>query len=60
MKSYVMTTGAVFGFLLLAHIWKAIDEGPRLAKDPWFVVFTILAAAFVLWAWRLLRLAPRT
>ena len=27
-KSYVMTTGVVFGLLTLAHIWRVIEEGP--------------------------------
>ena len=34
MKTYVMTTGAVFGLITLAHILRIIAEGPRLAKDP--------------------------
>ena len=60
MKAYVTTTGALFGLLFLAHIWRAIEEGPRLAKDPWFVLFTIIAVALAVWAWRLLRLDPRS
>jgi len=60
MKAYVMTTGALFGLLVAAHIWRAIEEGPHLAKDPWFVLFTFVAAGLALWAWRLVRLAPRS
>ena len=60
MKSYVVTTGALFGLLVLAHVWRAIEEGPHLAKDPWFVFFTLVAAGLTLWAWRLVRLAPRS
>jgi len=34
MKAYVMTTGTVFGLLVVADIWRFIEEGPGLAKDP--------------------------
>jgi hypothetical protein len=56
-KSYIVTTGALFGLLVVVHIWRAIEEGPHLAKDPWFVFFTVVAAGLALWAWRLVRLA---
>ncbi len=59
MKSYVMTTGAVFGLLTLAHLWRMIEEGTHLATDPWWVLITVAAAALCLWAWRLLRLSAR-
>ena len=54
MKIYVMTTGAVFGLLTLAHIWRALAEGPHLTRDPWYVFMTLVAAALSLWAVRLL------
>jgi len=50
MKAYVMTTGAVFGLLTLAHIWRVIEEGPHLAKEPFWVLITVAAAALCLWA----------
>jgi hypothetical protein len=59
MKTYVITTGAVFGLLTLAHIWRGLVEGPNLAKDPWFVLITVAAAGLCVWAWRLLRLSSR-
>ena len=59
MKAYVMTTGAVFGLLTLAHIWRVMEEGPRLAREPWWVLITIAAAALCLWAVRLLWRSPR-
>ena len=59
MKAYVMTTGAVFGLLTLAHVWRVIAEGPHLATDPFYMLITLAAAALCLWAWRLLRLSPR-
>jgi hypothetical protein len=60
MKAYVITTGAIFGLLTLAHIWRGFAEGPNLAKDPWFVLITVVAAALCVWAWRLLRLSSRS
>lgn len=59
MKAYVMTTGAVFGLIALAHVWRVLAEGTRLAMEPWFVLLTVIAAALCLWACRLLWLARR-
>jgi hypothetical protein len=60
MKAYLMTTGVVFGLMVVAHIWRAIEEGPGLAKDPFFIVITIAATALCIWALRLLRLMRRS
>ena len=57
MKAYVITTGAVFGLLTLAHVWRVLAEDPHLATDPLFVLITVAAAALCLWAWRLLSTA---
>ena len=59
MKAYVMITGAVFGLLTLAHIWRVIEEGPHLATSPWYVLITVAAAVLCLWALRLLSRSPR-
>jgi hypothetical protein len=59
MKCYVITSGSVFGLITLAHIWKFFAEGPRLAKEPWFVLTTILAAGLCFWAWRVFNLLSR-
>jgi hypothetical protein len=56
MKTYVMTTGAVFGLITLAHILRIVAEGPHLASEPFFVLMTVLSTALSLWAWRVLRL----
>ena len=57
MRAYVMTTGAVFGLLALVHLWRVVEEGTRLATDPWFVAITVIAASLCLWAVRVLRTA---
>jgi hypothetical protein len=59
MKAYVITTGAVFALLTLAHLLRIIMEWPHLARDPFFLLITVAAGALCLWAWRLLRLSRR-
>jgi hypothetical protein len=59
MKAYVMTTGMLFGLLTVVHLWRALEEGPHLATDPWFILITLLAAALCIWACRLLRPSTR-
>ena len=58
MKVYVMITGAVFGLIVLAHIWRVVEEGPSLATEPPFILLTAAAAAFCFWAMRLLWRSP--
>jgi hypothetical protein len=59
MKAYVMTTGALFGLLTLAHVLRIITESPSLATDPWYVLITVVTAALCLWAVRLLTRSTR-
>jgi hypothetical protein len=54
MKAYVITTGVIFALITAAHILRVFAEGPRLAKDPVFILLTLLAASLAIWAWRLL------
>ncbi len=60
MKAYLITTGSLFGVLTVLHVWRIIEEGPQLARNPWWILITIAAAALAVWAWRLLRLAARS
>lgn len=60
MKAYVITTGTVFGLIVLAHVWRVIEEGPALARDPAYIVLTLAALALFLWSWRVLKLVPRS
>jgi hypothetical protein len=59
MKTYVMTTGVLFGLITMAHVWRVVEEGPGLATNPWYVLMTLAAAALCLWAWRLVRVSTR-
>jgi hypothetical protein len=54
MKAYLITTGSIFGLIVLAHILRIVEEGPHLARDPWYLLLTAAAGAVSLWAWRLL------
>jgi len=56
MKAYVVTTGVLFGLLVVVHLWRVIEEGPGPARDPWFLGITVIAGALCLWAWRVLRI----
>ena len=60
MKMYLIISGAIFGLITLAHIWRAVAEGPNLATDPSFIFLTLAAASLCLWAVRLLRRLPRS
>ena len=55
MRAYVVTSGIIFGLLVLAHLLRVAAEGAHLARDPWFVVVTLAAAALCVWAFRVLR-----
>jgi hypothetical protein len=58
-KAYIMTTGAVFGLITVAHLLRVVAEGPRLMTDPFYVLLTLAAATLSVWAWRLLRATSR-
>ena len=57
MKAYLITTGIIFTLIVVAHVLRAIDEGPGTAKDPFFILLTLLAAGLSVWAFRLLKRA---
>jgi hypothetical protein len=54
MKRYVAVTGVLFAVLALVHVWRLFEE-PHLARDPFFVGMTLLAAALSAWSWRAFR-----
>jgi hypothetical protein len=59
MKTYVMTTGALFGVLTILHVMRMVQEGRAVATDPFYIGITALAAALCLWAVRLIRTSGR-
>ncbi|HVX66844.1 MAG TPA: hypothetical protein VHA11_09600 [Bryobacteraceae bacterium] len=50
----MITTGAIFGLIALAHVWRIAEEGRRLATEPLYLLLTVAAMALCLWAMRLL------
>jgi hypothetical protein len=54
MKIYLALTAIVFGLLTVVHLWRMMVETTTLARDPWFLVITLISAALCLWAVRLL------
>jgi hypothetical protein len=60
MRAYVLTSGAIFGLLTLAHILRIVQDGTHLARDPWYVLVTLASTALAVWAYRVFRLPART
>ena len=58
MKAYIITTGTLFGLIVVAHVLRVVQE-PPLATDPWYILLTAAAAGISAWAWRLVRTLPR-
>jgi hypothetical protein len=62
MKSYLVTTAAIFGLLALVHLLRTIAEWSQIGSNPGFIVegpgIGLLAAALCVWGVRLLRSAP--
>lgn len=57
MKAYVVTSGAIFGLLAVAHVLRILGEDARLASDPFYLAITSAAAALCAWAFYVLRRA---
>jgi len=58
-KVYIVTTGAAFALLALAHLVRIISEGAHLLREPFFLLSTVIAAAFFAWAIVLLKRMSR-
>jgi hypothetical protein len=59
MKAYLVTSGVIFGLLVAAHLLRILVEGSHVARDPWFVLTTLIAGGLCFWALRLLRQTSR-
>ena len=60
MKAYLITTGIIFALITIAHVCKAFAEGAGTAKNPFFIVLTLLAAGLSAWAFGLLKISRNT
>jgi hypothetical protein len=58
MRAFLMAAGTVFSLVVLAHVLRYIQEGPRVLT-PWWIAATIVAAGLSVWAW-ILAARPRT
>ena len=54
MAGYIRTTGVLFALIAVAHVLRMFAE-PRLARDPFYILLTLAAAALSVWAWGVLR-----
>ena len=59
-KSYIATTGTIFGLLLVSHVARVIAEGTYLIREPIFVLTTIASGAVFIWAIALFRKVRKT
>ena len=49
MKAYLITTSAVFGLIVIAHVLRLFAEGFGTIADPWFLGMTALAVGLCAW-----------
>ena len=54
MKAYVITSGAIFALITIAHIAHIAME-THVLREPFFLLLTLLAAALSIWAFVVLR-----
>lgn len=54
MRAYIITTGAIFALITIAHIARLATES-HVLREPIFLLLTILAAALSVWAFVILR-----
>jgi hypothetical protein len=55
MRAYVVTTGVIFGLIVVVHIWRLFIENFAPLTDPAFVVLTALAVGLCAWSAYLVR-----
>jgi hypothetical protein len=60
MRAYVVTSGAIFGLVVMAHVLRFFAEGLQLARNPWFDLVTLAAATLCTWAFLTLRSPARS
>ncbi len=55
MRAYVITTGLIFGLIVVVHIWRAFVENFAPFTQAPFVLLTMLAVGLCVWSVYLLR-----
>jgi hypothetical protein len=56
MRAYILTSGSIFGLIVLAHVLRLFAE-PHVLREPLWVLLTAAAAGLCVWAFRVLRFA---
>jgi hypothetical protein len=51
MRSYIVTSGALYGLLVAVHAFRLIAEGFGPLSNPVFLLSTLASAAMAAWAW---------
>lgn len=59
MKAFLVASGIIFGLIVIAHIARMTVE-THLARDPWFLLLTLVAAGLSGWAWVLVLRSRKT
>ena len=59
MRAYLLSTGTLFGLIVVAHVWRVFAESRTLLRDPWYWLLTAVALGFSVWAFRLVRTVRR-
>jgi len=54
MKTYIATTCLVFLAVTIAHILRMVGESGGRGFDPWYILLTLVTAAFAVWGGLLL------
>ena len=54
MRAYIITTGAIFALITIAHVARLATEG-HVLREPFFLILTALAAALTVWSLFVLR-----
>jgi hypothetical protein len=55
MRLYVKVSGTLFALLALVHVARMLMENMALARDPFYLAITALAAGLSVWAFASLR-----
>ena len=58
MRAYILTSGAIFGLITIAHLVRMVLER-RLVPDPVLILLTLLSAGLTIWAFSVLRASKR-
>jgi hypothetical protein len=58
MRRYLLVSGVLFGLLTLVQVSRIAIETIGVARDPFFVLSTLISAGLTFWAWRVMRHGP--